>query len=260
MIFYNFFDFPLEQREGGFMKRIFALCAALFLVCGSVFAEDGEERVIHSFGMSLPTVENQTWGDFDDDNIEYDVSGIAFNVFYNKMTVEPSRFSKLRIMEFGYEGYDVEKLEFSTFNSKWTFGWGGAPLVKDRVILAVHGIFGFGFSVGTGSYQTYGTVTDTKSTLRGQVYTYDQDMLMMEFHTFLGANCQASFRLTDHFGLFAGTKMYFNLIGLGVLGTFDTDVYYAGTKIAEVKGDTNGNVIYPGSFNIDFRIGISLIY
>jgi len=175
----------------------------------------------------------------------------------NHLQVRENRFSKIADVQFGYEtlkmkdvkasygGYTVNAgdsdVKFKAFNTRFMFGIGGAPLNTERVILAVHGTFGFSMKIGGNTEN--GTISG---------YSYEMKETLFGFNTFLGANCQCQVKLADSFGLTAGLHMYTTLVGFGV----DTVKV---TAAGESESESDGYAIIPGGFNVDFKFGVCWI-
>ena len=129
---------------------------------------------------------------------------------------------------------------------KYSFGIGGAPANTDRFILALHGTFGVNCWYGTRKFDT--------TVLGEKVETEDWGFSLW---TTIGFNVDAAVKLSDHVGLFAGTNLYTNLIGISALG-YETKTTTGSTTTT--KSDSDGYAVYPGSFNVDFRFGVAFIY
>lgn len=248
------------------MKRIFAIAFAAFLAVGSAFAENAGARYVHSIGFNIPIETNPWTGNLEiDDGVDADVDfklrAAGFNFFYNHLQVRENRFSKISDVQFGYESLKMKDVTFSyggatvnagdadvkfkAFNTRFMFGLGGAPINTEKVILAVHGTFGFSMKIGSN--------TETESvTVEGTKYSVEVKETLFGFNTFLGANCQCQVKLTDTFGLAAGLHMYTTLVGFGVDSVKTT---IAG----ESDSDAESYGVIPGGFNVDFKFGVCWI-
>ena len=225
-------------------KFLFTIAAMLCLAGNSLMAENAGARSIHSIGFNIP-VQSQTWeyeayrtelGDFD---VELDMSLVGFDFFYNHLSVSESRFSRFIDCEIGYASMSVDKmhmnnystispdLKMSGFDTRFLFGIGFDPVNLERFILALHGTFGVALTV----------VNKEENGITSEA---------VGCYTFLGANAQGAFKLSDTFGLTGGIHMYTNLIGGGV---FAYDIDDSGESCT----------IKPGNFNIDLKFGISWI-
>ena len=221
------------------MKKIFAIAFAAFLAVGSAFAENAGARYVHSIGFNIPIETNPWTGNLEisetnprtgnvesyDADVDFKLRAAGFNFFYNHLQVRENRFSKISDVQFGYESLKMKDITFSyggatvnagdadvkfkAFNTRFMFGLGGAPINTEKVILAVHGTFGFSMKIGSN--------TETESvTVEGTKYSVEVKETLFGFNTFLGANCQCQVKLTDTFGLAAGLHMYTTLVGFGV--------------------------------------------
>ncbi|MBR1721240.1 MAG: hypothetical protein IJ727_01945 [Treponema sp.] len=226
-------------------KFLFTITALLCLAGTSLAAENAGARSVHTIGFNIP-IQSQTWeyeayrselGDYD---VELDMSLVGFDFFYNHLSVSDSRFSRFIDCEIGYASMSVDKqrLENSSsidpdmgkltgFDTRFLFGIGFAPVNLEKFILAIHGTFGVSLTVVEGKQN--GITSEAVS-----------------FNTFLGANAQGAFRLSDTFGLTGGIHMYTNLVGGGV---FAYDIDDSGESC----------LIKSGDFNIDLKFGISWI-
>ncbi len=257
------------------MKKIFAIAFAAFLAVGSAFAENAGARYVHSIGFNIPIETNPWTGNLEisetnprtgnvesyDADVDFKLRAAGFNFFYNHLQVRENRFSKISDVQFGYESLKMKDITFSyggatvnagdadvkfkAFNTRFMFGLGGAPINTEKVILAVHGTFGFSMKIGSN--------TETESvTVEGTKYSVEVKETLFGFNTFLGANCQCQVKLTDTFGLAAGLHMYTTLVGFGVDSVKTT---IAG----ESDSDAESYGVIPGGFNVDFKFGVCWI-
>ena len=220
------------------MKKMLAFVASLVVGATAAFAEmeNAGERSVHALGFDVP-VWGQTWYDTENsDDYNVDVynkfSAVGFNFMYHHLNVSENRFSSFVNVEFGYSSWSYDEIEIdghtvsvasvnkntakiydgmSGFNTRFSFGLGGAPINIDRVILAVHGTFGVNLSYG-------GNSTSAVLTEDNDDYNATFDTWIFNWWTTMGVNVESAFKLTDHFGLFAGMNMYINLIGFGAYG------------------------------------------
>ena len=257
------------------MKKLLAVTAAALVALAGAFADDDSGTVVHSFGTAF-VGQTQTLDNVDDDTASLN-SG-AFNLYYNKLLVKESRFSTFRNMELGIINYSFSDYDFATrdedfeddgydnyisgtafnpdsisgVNTSFLWGFGAAPLNTERVILAIHGTFGFDIGFASQSYTTTLTATSRRSSTS---YDFDCDFTAFNFVAQIGANVQAAFRLGEHIGLSAGLTLSTNLTGM----TFT----YASAQSEDMDVNFHhfdGFITNFGNINADLRLGVALIY
>lgn len=236
--------------------RKFAVVAAL-AVLGAAFA-GAQERSVHAVGLTVP-LWNQSLTVMDDDEYDITASAVGINLMYHHLKVSENHFSSFIDVEWGYTSVSIDEIEmngysFSAkdvmygteldgFNTRFMFGLGGAPLVNDFVTLAVHGTFGVNllYAACEDSYKMLGVKVDASSAV-------------LDLWTTVGVNVEAAFRFTGHFGVFAGVNMYTNLFGFGVYANEVSVGSYTPIDTADFF------LVYPGKFNVDFRVGVAFTY
>lgn len=226
-------------------KFLFTIAVMFCFATGSFASENAGKRSVHTIGFNIP-VQNQTWeyeaystklGSYD---VELDMSIVGFDFFYNHLSVSESRFSHFIDCEIGYASMTLDRMhlengenvnphleDMTGFDTRFMFGLGFAPVNLEKFILALHGTFGISLTV----------VDCEENGITSQA---------VSCNTFLGANVQGAFKLSDTFGLTGGIHMYTNCVGAGVIA-FDVDD----------SGESCS--IDSGNFNIDLKFGISWI-
>lgn len=250
------------------MKKFVAVAAMIVLGATLAFARTSRAsrggsshsgsskdlRSVHAIGFDVP-IWNQTWEDAADWP-DFDWSAVGFNFMYHHLSVAPSRFSTFIDVELGYTSFSLDEINgssvedvyesFGGFNTRYMFGLGGAPVVTDSFTLAVHGTFGVNMAIA-GNTQSDNYYNGTGS----YIGTYDTDMWLFDFWTTIGVNVDAAYKITGNFGVFAGINMYINLFGCGLFSTEVSSINYS---------ESDFWLIYPGNFNIDFRLGVAFVY
>ena len=220
------------------MKKLLIAAAACCVMSVSAFAEFS----VKSLNLSMP-ISQKTWDAEDDDtgdHTDIDSSSISFDVNYTTMSVKGGRdwgFSYLFNVGAGYtdttlspKGSSVD-LDLTGGNINLKFGWGVAPLCREKIILAVHG-----FVAVDGSY-----VEGTKSFV--DYYALDIDFI-------IGADCFCVIPLNDGFGLTAGLDIGVNAAGGGIFSGSNDSSTISFTKYFSYSG--SGVTVTP-------RIGICWI-
>ncbi|MDE7140984.1 MAG: hypothetical protein K2M90_08390 [Treponemataceae bacterium] len=248
------------------MKKFAAVAAALVLGMAVVSAQN--ERSIHAIAFDA-SFWNHSWMDVGkgNGNSGGDWSAFATDLAYHHLKVRENRFSSFTDVEIGYSRFSLEGIErdgksysikevyglddridindLNGVNTRYMFGLGGAPVVTDLLTLAVHGTFGLNAAYAG----------DTEEV--GDKFEIDQ--LLAGFWATAGVNVDAAFKFTGNFGVFAGINIYTNLIGFGYYQlkypTYDS---YAKEWQEETKH--RFNLVSPGSFNIDLRLGVAFTY
>ena len=117
---------------------------------------------IHSLGFSIPiqswNVEYATERKSSSDKTTTNVSASGFNFVYSHTKVRKGGYSSYMNLEGGYISGNIEalkgtKFDFDNtgFNTKIIWGWGYAPLRKEKLVLAIHGLLGMDFAFGQAS-------------------------------------------------------------------------------------------------------------
>lgn len=255
------------------MKKILSFVALIILTCGIVSARTTKnsrggndwDTSIHTIGFNIP-IQSQLWTyktdkafgtNFDKKyEVEYDISSVGFNFMYNHLYVKKNHFSRFIDVQIGWTSFKIDEFKFndvkfnlsdmvdptelSGFSTRYMFGYGGAPLNLDKVVLAIHGTFGADMKIATAE--------NTKGSLKSEA-------LFLGLSTFIGANVQCSVRLAGSFGLTAGMHMYTNLVGFGVGGWTETN-----TVTGKEENNKDSSLINPGRFNIDLKFGICFMF
>lgn len=195
------------------MKKLLALAAAAIMMTGSVFAKE----VLHNLDFAYQ-YDGQTWDLWDSDT---DMNFSSFNFDYSKMTVNEGGFSFIFGANAGYTSVSPEDSDFDMggLDLGLKLGWGGTPVNTDKVLLSLHGFFGFDFKYA-GATKSFDHNDSS--------YSYDIDYDAVYFGLKVGADAVCAVRFNDKIGMNAGLDIYTNL-GVGSLGyysdyTDDSDV------------------------------------
>lgn len=255
----------LKGEKEVIMKKLIVLAMLVAIATTGVSARSSRAarngrtsnggRSIHALGFAVP-LRWQSWeglADYD----EMDLSAVGFNLMYHHLNIRPSRFSTFLDLQMGYINFSIDEINgqkendagtswkdlygnLNGFNTHYAFGLGGAPIVADRLTLAIHGTFGIHLAIASGS--TSGWYSESISNA-------EMNSTAFGFWTTLGANIDASWRITNHVGVFAGIDMHTNLVGIG---TFGADLGpYSHFEVYRIN---------PGDFNVDFRVGVAFTY
>ncbi len=226
-------------------KKVASLLALALISTASLFAwENAGSRSVHSLGLNV-IVNDQEYQEFPVDGYKYnlEMTGLGFNFFYNHLKVGDNRFSSFIDCQFGYgsrEFGDMYRSEnedaksdsglpsVSGFDTRFTFGLGMAPVNTDNLIVTIHGTAGFLFDVFTGEEN-------------GQEWSFGG------FDSFIGANLQASYKISEVAGITGGLHVYTDLFGITNLVDNTNDITYDDGALT-------------GGFNLDSKIGIAFIY
>lgn len=246
------------------MRKLAAVAAAVVLGMTAVSAQN--ERSIHAIAFDA-SFWNHSWMDVGKGDSDYNWSAFATDFAYHHLKVRENRFSSFTDVEIGYSRFSLEGIErdgksysikevyglddridindLNGVNTRYMFGLGGAPVVTDLLTLAVHGTFGLNAAYAG----------DTEEV--GDKFEIDQ--LLAGFWATAGVNVDAAFKFTGNFGVFAGINIYTNLIGFGYYQVkYPTYESYSKEWRKETKRRLN--LVSPGSFNIDLRLGVAFTY
>ena len=218
---------------GYFMKKIAAVVIFAISLAGSAFAEDVS---IKGLNFSVPLCRKT--GDTDSTH-KLDFSSLGFGVNFNKMSVtggEDWGYSSVFGAGIGYADstmknrYNDASCDFSGIDLNVKWGWGIAPLCREKIILAVHVFAGLDLCYLEAEESTY------------KYATYDFDVL-------LGGDIFCAVRIVKNLSLTAGIDIASNLAGFGTVSAEFDD-----------HGGVTASYKYVGSgFYAAPRVGISWI-
>ncbi|MDE7227613.1 MAG: hypothetical protein K2N31_04790 [Treponemataceae bacterium] len=248
------------------MRKLAAVAAALVLGMTAVSAQN--ERSIHAIAFDA-SFWNHSWMDVGKGNGSSgcDWSAFATDLAYHHLKVRENRFSSFTDVEIGYSRFSLDAIErdgesysiqevygldsridindLNGVNTRYMFGLGYAPVVTDLLTLAVHGTFGLNAAYAGNTEQLGGE--------------FEIDQLLAGFWATAGVNVDAAFKFTGNFGVFAGINIYTNLIGFGYY-QLKYPTYESYSKKWREETKRRFNLVSPGSFNIDLRLGVAFTY
>ena len=248
------------------MRKFAAVAAALVLGMTAVSAQN--ERSIHAIAFDA-SFWNHSWMDVGKGNGSSgcDWSAFATDLAYHHLKVRENRFSSFTDVEIGYSRFSLDAIErdgesysiqevygldsridindLNGVNTRYMFGLGYAPVVTDLLTLAVHGTFGLNAAYAGNTEQLGGE--------------FEIDQLLAGFWATAGANVDAAFKFTGNFGVFAGINIYTNLIGFGYY-QLKYPTYESYSKEWREETKRRFNLVSPGGFNIDLRLGVAFTY
>lgn len=223
----NIFADIMRAKKGFFMRK-YVVLAVLLALCGAVaFARTSrasvEAQTKDARSVHAVGLSAPIWNQTWGDDVQWSAAGV--DLMYHHLAVRPNRFSAFTDVAFGYSNFSLDGADDSAggFNTRFMFGLGGAPVVMRDLVVAVHGTFGTNLA-----------------------YTCASDFWLFGLWATVGMNAEASYTFAKNLAAFAGVTMYTNVFGIGV---WDRAAY-----------TRNAYAISPGSFNIDFRLGVAFVY
>ncbi len=223
----NIFADIMRAKKGFFMRK-YVVLAALLALCGAVaFARTSrasvEAQTKDARSVHAVGLSAPIWNQTWGDDVQWSAAGV--DLMYHHLAVRPNRFSAFTDAAFGYSNFSLDGADDSAggFNTRFMFGLGGAPVVMRDLVVAVHGTFGTNLA-----------------------YARASDFWLFGLWATVGMNAEASYTFAKNLAAFAGVTMYTNVFGIGV---WDRAAY-----------TRNAYAISPGSFNVDFRLGVAFVY